>query len=109
MIVVGVDTESGELADKGYYSCGISLDKAPNGEAFAGMQLPNFEKALEIATHIHSQMPFAVFVGFDIAFDKDGEPTVMEYNLNAPGVYYYQLTGGPVFGARTKEIMDTYF
>lgn len=109
MFVIGVDLESGKLSDVGYYSCGVSLHKAPNGEEFAGMRLPNFEKALEIAKHIHSQMPFAAFVGFDIAFDKDGEPTVMEYNLNAPGVYYYQLTSGPIFGERTQEVIDKYF
>lgn len=109
MFVVKVDLQDGKLSDVGYYSCGVSLDKAPNGEMFAGIQLPNFEKALKIVTDMHSQMPFATFVGFDMAFDINGEPTVMEYNLTAPGVFYYQLVSGPIFGNRTQEILDKYY
>lgn len=108
MFVVGVDLETGKLFDKGYYSCGVSLDKAPNGQEFAGLQLPDIKKMISVAEHMHSQMPFAGFVGFDIAFDKNGEPVVMEYNLNKPGAYYYQITSGPLFGERTQEVIDTF-
>lgn len=109
MFCIGVDLETGKLSDIGYYSCGVSLDKAPNGEDFAGIHLPNFEKAKEIAKSMHSQMPFAVFIGFDVAFDSKGEPTIMEFNLTAPGAFYYQLIGGPLFGDRTPEIIEKYF
>ena len=68
--------------------------------------MPNFDKAKEVAETIHRKMPFAKYVGFDIAFDKNGMPVVIEYNINAPGAFYYQLANGPLFADKTKEIID---
>lgn len=105
MFVVGISDE-GVLKDVGYYSCGTSITKSHSGADFAGLRIPNFEKAKEISLKVASQMAFAGLVGFDIAFDKDGEPIVMEYNLYAPGAYYYQLVNGPLFGERTQEVIE---
>lgn len=105
MTVIGIE-EDGSLKEHAYYSCGIRIDKLPNGLDFKGFKLPNFEKAKEIAKSIHQRMPFARYVGFDIAFDKEGMPVVIEYNINAPGVFYYQLANGPLFEEKTKDVID---
>lgn len=107
MFFIGVD-EKGCLRDKAYYPCGESMSKAPNEETFSKVVLPNYDKVIELVTHIHSQMPFVGFVGFDVAFDPNGDPVIMEYNLKAPGVFYYQLANGPLFGNRTQEVIDTF-
>ncbi len=104
--VVGVDSD-GCLAEKGYYPCCESIKVAPSGITLKGIVLPNFEKAKELVISIHKKMPFARFVGFDVAFDSDGEPVIMEYNLKAPGMFKYQLTNGPIFAERTQEVIDT--
>lgn len=104
MFVIGV-TPDGILKDTGYYSCGLSLSVAPNGQPFAGIQLPNYARVKALVENIHSQMPFFGFVGFDVAFGVDGEPVIMEYNVKAPGVFYYQLANGPLFGDYTEDII----
>ncbi|MBO5454661.1 MAG: hypothetical protein J6A69_11980 [Clostridia bacterium] len=104
MLVIGVD-ENGVLRDKAYESCGASYDKTHTGVEFKGLQIPDFDKIKETVIKIHSQMPFAKFIGFDVALDSDGEIIIMEYNLKAPGVFYYQLANGPLFGDYTKDII----
>lgn len=107
MFVIGVDS-NGKLGDKAYYPCGEKLKIAPNGTEFSNIELPSFEKAKELVVSVHEKMPFAGFIGFDIAFEEDGNPVIMEYNLKAPGVFYYQLVNGPLFGKRTQEVIDTF-
>ena len=107
MVVVGVNAD-GSLKEKGYFSCGETTETSSNGCAFAGVRLPNFEKALALTTHIHEQLPHFCFMGFDICFDESGEPVVMEFNIRGPGVLYYQYANGPLFGDRTKEVIDAF-
>lgn len=107
MFVIGVDS-NGKLGDKAYYPCGEKLKMAPNGVDFSKVELPSFEKVKELVVSVHEKMPFAGFVGFDVAFEEDGNPVIMEYNLKAPGVFYYQLVNGPLFGERTQEVIDTF-
>ncbi len=107
MFVVGV-TPRGTLKDKAYFSCGESMTVAPNGRVFADLALPNFEQALALTKRIHEQLPHFRFVGFDVCFAQDGEPTIMEFNIRGPGVLYYQYVNGPLFGNRTQEIIDTF-
>lgn len=105
MCVIGI-TDDGVLKEFAYHSCGLRIKVAPNGVPFAGLKIPNFDEVKRITTEIHSKMPFAKYIGFDIAFDRDGMPVIMEYNLNAPGIFYYQLANGPLFASRTKELID---
>lgn len=107
MFVVGVEKD-GTLKDEAYFSCGEKITVAPNGQNFAGVKLPNFDKALEMTTRIHEKLPHFGFVAFDVCFDADGEPRIMELNIRGPGVLYYQYANGPLFGERTQEIIDTF-
>ena len=107
MFVVGVQKD-GTLKDEAFFSCGEKITMAPNGQTFAGIKLPNFEKALEMTTRIHEKLPHFGFVGFDICFDEDGEPRIMEFNIRGPGVLYYQYVNGPLFGERTQEVIDAF-
>ncbi len=106
-IIIGVNSD-GTLKDKAFFSCGESVTVAPNGCEFAGLQLPNFDKALEMTTYIHERLPHFRHIAFDICFAEDGTPTLMEYNIRRPGVLYYQYANGPYFGERTQEIIDTF-
>lgn len=106
MVVIGI-TNDGALKERAYYSCGETINTLPNGVVFDGLRIPNFDKAKEIAETIHRKMPFAKYVGFDIAFDKSGMPVVIEYNINAPGAFYYQLVNGPLFADKTKKVIES--
>lgn len=108
MFVVGVNPD-GTLKENAYYSCGDKLEGvAPNGATFAGLQLPNFDQALVMTTKIHEALPHFGFVAFDVCFDEDGSPRIMEFNIRGPGVLYYQYANGPLFGERTQEIIETF-
>lgn len=107
MYVIGVNKD-GTLKDEAFFSCGERITVAPNGQNFAGVRLPNFDKALEMTTRIHEKLPHFGFVAFDVCFDEDGSPRIMELNIRGPGVLYYQYTNGPLFGERTQEVIDYY-
>ena len=107
MFVIGVNND-GTLKDEAYYSCGEKLTEAPNGQSFAGLQLPNFQQALSLTTQVHEALPHFGFVAFDVCFDEDGSPRIMELNIKGPGVLYYQYANGPLFGDRTQEVIDTF-
>ena len=107
MFIVGINPD-GTLKKEAYHSCGERITVAPNGESFANIKLPNFEKALEMTTKIHEQLPHFGFIGFDVCFDEDGSPRIMELNFKGPGVLYYQYVNGALLGERTEEVINTF-
>ena len=107
MFAIGVNWD-GTLKDEAFFSCGERITVAPNGQNFAGVQLPNFDKALEMTTRIHEKLPHFGFIAFDVCFKEDGSPCIMEFNIRGPGVLYYQYANGPLFGERTQEVIDYY-
>ncbi len=107
MFVIGINPD-GTLKDKAYYSCGEQISVAPNGQSFAGLQLPNYKEALELTTSIHETLPHFGFIAFDVCFDLNGAPRIMELNIRGPGMLYYQYANGPLFGERTQEVIDTF-
>ncbi len=84
MFVVGVDSD-GFLKNEAYHSCGERITVAPNGQNFVGVQLPNFKEALAMTTRMHEQLPHFGFIGFDVCFDEDGAPRIMELNFRGAG------------------------
>lgn len=107
MFVIGVNPD-GTLKNEAFHSCGERITVAPNGQNFAGLQLPNFKEALAMTTRMHEQMPHFGFIGFDVCFDEDGSPRIMELNFKGPGVLYYQYVNGALLGDRTQEVIDTF-
>jgi len=104
MFVIGID-ENGRLRDKAYHSCGRSISKCPNGTEFSGVEVPGFDKMKEIIVELHSKLAYFGFIGWDFVIDEDGNPKIMEYNLKAPGVLYYQYVNGPLLGEYTEDII----
>ncbi len=107
MFVIGVN-ENGILKEEAFYSCGERITCAPNGQPFAGLQLPNWEEALALTTRIHKALPHFGFIAFDVCFDEDGSPRIMEFNIRGPGVLYYQYANGSLFGNRVNEIITAF-
>ena len=103
MIVIGID-ENGCLRENGYYSCALPAKTNHSGIPFKGLKIPNFDKMVEIAVKNHPMIPKIRFIGWDITLDEEGNPVVIEINPKFPGVFYYQLANGPLFGERSEEI-----
>ena len=67
-------------------------------------QLPDILKKIEKC----HQEDFAIckFIGWDITINQDGTPIIIELNSSQPGVIGEQLISGPIFGDRTREVID---
>ena len=103
-IIIGVSPE-GKLSDFGY---DIQLNKfyEYNGITFRNeviAQIPSLLKRIE-EWHRNS-FSLCKFIGWDICFNEDNEPVVIELNSSQPGVIGEQLCTGPIFGDRTEEVV----
>lgn len=68
--------------------------------------IPGYDKAVKLCLDMHRRMHHFGLVAFDVAIDKDGEPIIIEFNLNTPGAVLYQYVNGPFFGERTEEVIE---
>ena len=46
------------------------------------------------------------YIGWDFMIDSDGNPVCIEINRCQNGHIIFQLSAGPTFGDRTKEVID---
>lgn len=104
-IIIGVSCD-GRLNEYGY---DIKLNKYEgyNGVTYRNEvinQVPLLLKKIETAHK--NQFSICKFIGWDICFNQDGEPIVIEVNSSQPGVIGEQLCTGPIFGDRTQEVID---
>lgn len=107
-LIIGVD-DNGVLRNEAFFPCGEKLDMVtPNGARFGGLQLPNYKETVELTKRIHERLPHFGIIGFDICFEKDGSPRIIEFNVRSLGILYYQYVNGPYFGDRTQEIIDAF-
>jgi len=104
-IIVGV-TMNGQLNDFGY---DIQLNKfyEYNGITFKYEKISQIPSLLEKIEEAHkNQFSLCKFIGWDICFNHDNEPIIIELNSSQPGVIGEQLCTGPIFGDRTQEVID---
>ena len=45
-------------------------------------------------------------IAWDIALDSTTSPLLIEANMWWPGISYGEICSGPIFGARTDEVID---
>lgn len=67
-----------------------------------GYQIPCFDKILETVKKMHHRLPYFDLVGWDMSVDKNGNPTLIEWNRAAE---LSQVAHGPAFGDMTEEIL----
>ena len=96
-IIVGI-TNDGKLKDVGYNPNGKQCTETADGFVFGGLEIPNYKKAVELVKTGHKRLPHYRVLGWDVTIDEAGEPVIIEYNINGPGVLYYQYANGSLFG-----------
>jgi hypothetical protein len=57
--------------------------KHPSGFKFSGHRLYGYDKAVEMAKHLHSRVPQQKYIAWDITIDKNGDAVFIE--MNSPG------------------------
>ena len=104
-VMIGV-SESGKLSKVGY---DIQLNQYTeyNGLKLGDQIIQQVPTLLEELERAHkTQFPLCKFIGWDICFNEQNEPVVIELNSSQPGVIGEQLCTGPIFGDRTQEVLD---
>ena len=101
--LVGVDKD-GNIHEFGIKKDYSKVFEAPSGLPFKGMVVPEWSNIKEKIIEFHQHIPHANLIGWDIAIDKDGEPVVIEINLDSAEIEAHQIFNGPVFGDRFDEV-----
>lgn len=86
---------------------GLSTRNRTFSEAFGmeAFRLPFYDKAVDFVLDLHSRLPYFDSIGWDVAVAEDGEPVLVEYNLDA-NLRSAQIVGGPMYGEYIDEVMD---
>lgn len=102
--------EDGRLREKGYTRAGKTYSAHPtSGVIFGEVQIPSYEKILYAVKRLHPQIPHFRLVSWDFSIDENGEPVLIEANLNCGGIDVNQMNNGPLFGEDTKKVLDEVF
>lgn len=85
-------------------------DLRPEGISLDQIVVPNFEKGVEIVTHLAKRfVSITKMISWDIAIDESGEPLLVEANLCGGGLDAHQICNGPLFGDLTEEVLKEVF
>ena len=78
----------------------------PTGARFADVQIPSWSAIEDTVRTLAARMAHFRLIGWDIAVDPEGVPTLIEFNvIPAPGYG----TGGPLFGEMTDQVLEEVF
>ncbi len=105
-IIVGI-TDDGKLKNIGFNPNGNKCYETANGFKFGGLEIPGFKKAVELVKQGHKRLPHYRFLGWDVTIDEAEQPIIIEYNINGPGVLYYQYVNGSLFGEYFDVIYES--
>lgn len=98
--IVGEDGRLGKYAYGGYTENDVL--KTDVGTVLEGFEIPSYNKAIETVKKLHFQLPFFDLIGWDVAIDEEGDPVVIEWNVNTG---LSQSAFGPGFGKYTERII----
>lgn len=104
---VGIDINTGKL---GNYVCDKDGNKSSvwNSINFEEQEfyIPNWAQILNFAKEVASKNLHCRALGLDIALKDDGNPVLIEYNVEFYGYWLFMYTGQNVFGEYLNEIID---
>ena len=103
-LAVGIDN-NGFLKDFGVTVEGEKVYFLPDGQEIKGIKIPAYKEMCSIAIAMHCRIAQALIIGWDFTVDKEGNPVIIEANLDFPGILRSQECNGPLFGEETDEIL----
>lgn len=89
-------TPEGKMVDKAFDRDWKPYHSLPNGFVVKDFEVPYYDRIVETVTRLHRRMPHFRIIGWDMTVSQDGEPTLIEANLDTPEIYFHQLGGGPI-------------
>lgn len=103
-IAIGID-DDGHLRSYGVTVKGIKVDTLPNGLVFGGLPLAGYAEMKDLVRELHSRLPQAGLIGWDLTTAEDGQVVIIEANLEFPGCGRGQDCNGPFFGELTDKVL----
>lgn len=95
---IPIDLVTGALSDTGYMPSWVTTSQHPaSRKRFAGVNIPNFKKCVEVVNSLHLKVPFVRCIGWDVTLDHEGEVVVLEWNGGHNGIKFTEATQGPLF------------
>lgn len=95
----------GRLKKEAYTLAPFSrCEVSDNGVRFADFIIPKYAEMVAVVKDWHNELPYAGFIGWDLAVDKDNDIVLVEINAASPGLF--QAASGPAFGVYTVEIFN---
>lgn len=95
-IRIGVDWTNGALSADGYLSDWQRIDACPrSGAKFAGLSIPAIGAAVKTVLDLHSSLPLARYVCWDIAIDRHEKVHLLEWEGGV--VSFAEAVQGPCF------------
>jgi hypothetical protein len=102
-VLVGIG-QNGRIHDFGVRKDFNKAYASPTGVKFSGLMMPEWELMKETVIGFHRQIPFVNLIGWDVALDETGRPTIIEINLDSAMIEAVQIFSGPIFGDRLEEV-----
>ncbi len=102
--------DDGSLKKYAYTKMGEAVTTHPQGAVFSECHIPNFDKCKDLVIRLSNRfLRIARLISWDLAIGEDGEPMLIEVNLCYGGTDIHQIANGPIYGDKTKEILDKVF
>ena len=97
----------GWLEEKAVTRMSQWTDEHASGLKFKDIRVPSFDRIIETAKQLHTELPYFNIIGWDFAVDEEGDPVMIEFNL-APE--QNQIGGrAPAFGDLSEEVFEEVF
>lgn len=65
------------------------------GTPFEGFVVPGFDRAVELALDFHRRVPQFGVIGWDFLVPESGDPVLIEWNTDNPGMKFHEASAGP--------------
>lgn len=95
---IPIDLKSGAFSNIGFTIDWLEIDCHPTSKMrFRGKFIPAFDDCRKLVTTLHSRVPYARCIGWDVTIDDEENVRVMEWNADHNDIKFSEATQGPCF------------
>lgn len=107
--ILGLDVETGVTNNWAMSNDHRRITVLSNGLDLESrkLEVPNWNKIIELVTQSHLSIPYIKMISWDIALTADNTPTMIECNF-AGMIQIHEAVTGPLFGELMDKLLDEY-